>query len=64
MRSFGDLVREPADEVRVGFYTDPDGGASASCGSYGDLAATKAFIDKCRAAFRSPDTPMTTTAAP
>jgi hypothetical protein len=64
MRAFADLIREPADEVRVGFFTDPDGGASASCGSYGDLPAARAFIDQCRAAFRSPDTPMKTTAAP
>ena len=53
MRIFGELVRETPDEVRAGFFVDPDTGASARCGFYGDAAAAAAYLARWKAAFRS-----------
>jgi FAD/FMN-containing dehydrogenase len=53
MRTFGELVRETPDEVRAGFTVDPETGASARCGFYGDAAAAAAYLSRWRAAFRS-----------
>lgn len=58
MRTFGELVRETPDEVRAGFFVDPETGASASCGFYGDAAAAVAYLTKWRAAFRSVEPKM------
>ena len=53
MQMFGELVRETPDEVRAGFYVEPDTGASTRCGFYGDAAAATAYLASWRAAFRS-----------
>ena len=53
MRIFGELVRETPDEVRAGFFVDPDTGASARCGFYGDAVVAGAYLARWRAAFRS-----------
>jgi FAD/FMN-containing dehydrogenase len=53
MRTFGELVRETPDEVRAGFFVDPETGASARCGFYGDAAAAAAYLARWKAAFRS-----------
>ena len=52
MRIFGELVRETPDEVRAGFYVEPETGASTRCGFYGDAAAAAAYLASWRAAFR------------
>ncbi len=53
MRIFGELVRETPDEVRALFFVDPEIGASALCGFYGDAAAAAAYLARWSAAFRS-----------
>jgi FAD/FMN-containing dehydrogenase len=58
MRIFGELVRDPPDELRAGFYVDPVTGASASCGHYGDPAVAAHFIATWKAAFRSAEPNM------
>jgi len=52
MRTFGELVRETPDEVRAGFFVDPEHGAFASCGYYGEAAAATAYLQTWSAAFR------------
>jgi FAD/FMN-containing dehydrogenase len=51
MRIFGELVREAPDEVRAGFFVDPETGASATCGYYGDPAPANAYLETWKAAF-------------
>ena len=53
MRTFGELVRETPDEVRAGFFVDPDTGASARCGFYGDATGAGAYLARWIAAFPS-----------
>jgi hypothetical protein len=53
MRIFGELVRDTPDEVRAAFTVDPETGASARCGFYGDPAAAAAYLANWRAAIRS-----------
>src|SRR5262245_22089793 len=52
LRAFGDLIRDAPDETRAAFFVDPDSGASASCGYFGDAAAAAAYLEKWKAAFR------------
>ena len=51
MRTFGELVRDTPDEVRAAFTVDPETGASARGGFYGDSAAAAAYLATWRAAF-------------
>jgi FAD/FMN-containing dehydrogenase len=60
LRTFGDLVRETPDEVRAGFYVDPESGASASCDFRGDAAAAAAYLEKWRKAFGPTEARMST----
>ena len=60
MRTFGELVRETPDEVRAVFLLDPETGASAMGGFYGDPAAAAAYLAKWKAAFRSVEPRMST----
>ena len=53
MRTFGELVLETPDEVRAVFTVDPDTGAAARCGFYGDAIAAAAYLARWKAAFRS-----------
>lgn len=52
LRAFGRLVHDAPDEVRAGFYVDPESGASVNCGYRGDPTAAAAYLDKWKAAFR------------
>ena len=60
LRAFGDLVRDAPDEVRAGFFVDPESGASASCGYRGDAATAAAYLKKWQAAFRPVDPQLST----
>jgi FAD/FMN-containing dehydrogenase len=53
MRTFGELIRETPDEVRAGFFVDPDRGAVAGCGHFGDQASAAAYQAKWKSAFRN-----------
>ncbi|MBK6795964.1 MAG: FAD-binding oxidoreductase [Acidobacteria bacterium] len=59
MQIFGELVQDPPDEIRAGFYVDPVAGASASCGFYGDARAAGAYLAKWKTAFRPVEPLMT-----
>lgn len=52
LRTYGDLIRNPPDEVRAAFIVDPQSGASATCGYFGDAAAAARYVEKWKAAFR------------
>jgi FAD/FMN-containing dehydrogenase len=60
LRAYGDLVRDAPDEVRAGFFVDPESGASARCGYRGDTAAAAAYLQKWQAAFRPVEAQLST----
>ena len=60
MRVFGDLVREPPDEVRAVFLVSAESGASASCGFFGDPDAAAAYLKAWLGAFRRVEAKMST----
>ena len=62
MGTFGEFVRETPDEVRAIFLVNPESGASAICGYYGDPAAANAYLEKWRLAFRPVEARMSSSA--
>jgi FAD/FMN-containing dehydrogenase len=52
LRAFGELVRDAPDEVRAGFFLDPESGASVDCGYRGDATAAAAYLERWKDAFR------------
>jgi len=61
LRAYGDLVRDAPDGARAGFFVNPQSGASATCGYFGDPLAAAAYLDKWKAAFRPVQARMSTT---
>jgi FAD/FMN-containing dehydrogenase len=64
LRAFGELVRSAPDEVRAGFYLDPESGASVECGYRGDAKAAAAYLEKWKAAFRPVQAQLSTITTP
>ena len=56
--TYGGLVRDAPDAARAGFFVDPETGASASCGYYGDAGAAAAYLEKWKTAFRPVEAQM------
>jgi FAD/FMN-containing dehydrogenase len=52
LRAFGELIRDAPDEVRAGFFLDPESGASVNSGYRGDATAVAAYLEKWKTAFR------------